>query len=155
MLSEWNQQNGFLSERATDKGLFRKFVFEALNRSEDLSLAPTLDEAMETKVESDRVRARYGRGHVHCMSTTHNMKRDFVRCAHQYKECGGPVDTSFLTDEHLDAAIAEANFNAHAHGRSVGDHASCESMFDEEMTSAVMRKEFDTLVSPFKLGGCC
>ena len=60
MLSEWNQQNGFLSERATDKGLFKKFVFEALNRSADLSLAqqPTLDEAMETKVESDRVRAQ-------------------------------------------------------------------------------------------------
>ena len=48
----------------------------------------------------------------------------------------------------------EAQRNAHAGGRSVGDHASCSQMFDADMVRAVMEHE-SAMVSELKLGGCC
>ena len=154
MLSEWIQQNGFTSKAASDKELFNRFIVESLNRSAYLSATPTMDEALDTKVLSDRVKARYGGGHVHCMASTHSMKEDFVSCALKYKACGGTVNSTHLEDSYLDAAIAAATEAAHAHGRSAGDHIACESMYDDETMKAVQEKEQD-LIDQLKLGSCC
>ena len=47
-----------------------------------------------------------------------------------------------------------ATKDAHASRRSVGDHASCDQMFDKDMVTAVMQKERD-LVSRYQMDGCC
>ena len=110
--------------------------------------------ACQTNLLSDRVTARYGVGHVHCMSSTHNMKEDFVRCAKRYIDCGGPVNTDNLRSKYLDEALRTASDAAHAHGRSVGDHLSCTAMFDDETLAAVQSAEQE-LIDQFDLGSCC
>lgn len=159
MLSVWNQKNGYDSRNSSDKAAFKKWVYANLRRSEELAAVKdpahiTMRRIFATNLLSDRVTARYGVGHVHCMSSTHNMKEDFVRCAKRYRDCGGPVNADNLRSKYLDEALRTASDAAHAHGRSVGDHLSCTAMFDDETLAAVQAREQE-LIDQFDLGSCC
>ena len=145
---------------ATDKLEFRDFVSRHLNKSTALKRRLergeeiTMDDAIETKVLSDRVRARYGTGHVHCMLSMHSMREDFKRCALQYRRCGGAVADADLEDEHILAAIKDGERFAIAAHKAEENRAACHDMFDRETLSAVQIQEGD-LIRQFALGGCC
>ena len=51
-------------------------------------------------------------------------------------------------------AAEDATNAARKNGRSVSDHASCSSMFDSKMESAVMAIERPTAIK-YKTGGSC
>ena len=115
---------------------------KALNNSKEAGgHFDTLHAALSTNMLSDRMSKRYGQHHVHCFTSTHNMKEDFKRCMAQYEACGGIVNQKFMTDEVLDGALAYAKKNAMGNGRKVGNHRPCSAMFDAEMIAAVKEGE--------------
>ena len=67
---------------------------------------------------------------------------------------GGVVDPAFFTEKVIKAATAQASKDAAANGRSVGNHASCDSMFDATTKAAVETIEKST-ISKYNLGKCC
>ena len=102
-----------------------------------------LEEKMNTPADKFGIPAtavrRYGQQHVHCMAYTHTLKEDFQRCMNQYKSCGGTVDDTLLEDEFIDKLLDEATEIARKQQSSVGDHASCDSVFDAELANEVMQ----------------
>ena len=67
---------------------------------------------------------------------------------------GGVVNPATFTDKVIKDAIVQASKGARAGGRSVGDHASCDSMFDST-TKAAMEKIEKSTISKYDLGSCC
>ena len=74
---------------------------------------------------------------------------------------GGVVNPATFTDKVIKDAIVQASKDAKAGskdgkagGRSVGDHASCDSMFDST-TKAAMEKIEESTISKYNLGQCC
>ena len=65
------------------------------------------------------------------------------------------MDDEHLEEARLDEAIAYATQEAHAHGRSAGDHASCLEMFDDEMLDAVTKHEAAVIEAFGFHGECC
>tara|TARA_B110001452_G_scaffold27912_1_gene21887 strand:+ start:330 stop:770 length:441 start_codon:yes stop_codon:yes gene_type:complete len=114
----------------------------------------TVDDAILTKALSDRVRARYGPGHVHCMLSMHSMRQDFVRCAKQYRRCGGAIADADLEDDRIMAAIKDGERFAITAHKAEENRASCKDMFDRETLAAVQNQEGD-IIRQFELGGCC
>ena len=83
-----------------------------------------------------------------------DRQADFTACRHQYKKCGGFVNTNNTDDQYLLQALKESGSRVSSHGRSVGDHASCSNMFDHDLQEMVMHHERH-LVREFNLGSCC
>lgn len=160
LLSVYGQHNDYKPTRVSDKPHFREWVSERLNASQHLAAFDDMQRVLDTAILSDRVRARYGisaafpRGHVHCMSRMHKMKEDFGQCVHKYKACGGYVNPNNTASDFLDGALEDSAHHAKSGGRSVGDHATCDDMFDDDLKALVMKRE-GGLVSRFHLGTCC
>lgn len=155
MLSVFGQHNGYKETKHADKPALREWVLKALNNSDALRLKDhNMMHVFDTGVLSDRVRMRYGSGNIHCMSIMDTMEADFTACRHQYKKCGGFVNTNNTDDQYLLQALKESGSRVSSHGRSVGDHASCSNMFDHDLQEMVMHHERH-LVREFNLGSCC
>ena len=162
MLSVWNQNLGLHGHKTAQasehgKAAFKQFVLKSLNASAKLGPTPTMREVYDTNILSDRVKMRYGgedARHVHCMARMEHMKEDFVACAKRYAGCGGAINASHLASSYLDTTLAVATEDAHSFGRSAGDHASCASMYDDELLHAVSTREA-ALIRRFDLGSCC
>ena len=162
LLSNFIQGQLFMDHSNTDWGgpdgdrnkrLFREYVYKALNNSHEANgHFNTLHDALSTNMLSDRMSKRYGQHHVHCFTSTHNMKEDFKRCVAQYEACGGVVNHKFMTDAVLDNALAIAKQNAMGNGRKVGNHAACSTMFDAETIRAVKQHEGSLF---FGSADCC
>lgn len=154
LLSKFGQSNNYKPTKIIDKPAFREFVFARLNSSAELGVSPPMNKVTHSGLMSDMVDARYGKGMVHCMARTHELRGDFEACVRGYQRCGGYVNPNHTYPSYLDEALERSAENAHAGGRSVGDHASCSQMFDAAMVRAVMERE-SQLVDEFHLGGCC
>ena len=88
------------------------------------------------------------------MISMHSMRTDFVRCARQYRRCGGAVADADLQDGRILAAIRDGEKFAVAAHKMEENRASCRDMFDRETLGAVQSQEHD-LIRQFELGGCC
>ena len=64
------------------------------------------------------------------------------------------MTAAHLESGYLERYLGQAHSAARAQGRADGDHASCTSMFDDDMLEAVMARE-KRLIDQFSLGGCC
>ena len=67
---------------------------------------------------------------------------------------GGVVNPATFTDKVIEDASNKASEDARENGRSVGDHGSCDSMFDST-TKAAMEKIEESTISKYNLGQCC
>jgi len=156
LLSKFGQSNDYKPTKISDRPALREFIFEQFNSSDELRLgdSPPMNEVTHGGLMSDMVAARYGNGQIHCMARTHELRGDFEACLRGYARCGGYVNPNHTYPTYLDEALERAADNAHAGGRSVGDHASCSQMFDPNMVRAVMERE-SAMVSELNLGSCC
>merc|ERR1711865_1087266 len=141
-----------------DKAKFNMFVGSMLNKTEKTSdtRGLTLGEAPFMSVAT-RVRgydSAMDGGYMHCVMKTHTVEDDFKKCIKQYERCGGVVNPATFTDKVIKDTIVQASKDARAGGRSVGDHASCDSMFDST-TKAAMEKIEKSTISKYDLGRCC
>jgi len=140
-----------------DKAKFHMFVENMLNQTSGGNTESlTLEEAPFMSVGT-RVRgydSASDAGNMHCVMRTDQLEADFKKCIQQYQSCGGVVDPARFTDEVIKDAIAQSTQDEGSAGRSVGDHASCDSMFDSSMQSAMNKLE-KPIINKYKLGSCC
>ena len=139
LLSKFGQRNNYKPTKISDRPALREFVFEQFNSSDELGDSPPMNEVTHGGLMSDMVAARYGNGMIHCMARTHELRGDFEACLRRYARCGGYVNPNHTYPTYLDEALERSADNAHAGGRSVGDHASCDSVFDAELANEVMQ----------------
>jgi len=140
-----------------DKAKFHKFVEDMFNKTNGGNTdSLTLEDAPFMSVGT-RVRgydSASDGGNMHCVIRTDKLEADFKKCIQQYQSCGGLVDPARFTDEVIKDAIAQSTKDAQSGGRSVGDHASCDSMFDSSMQSAMNKLE-KAVIQKYDLGACC
>jgi len=154
--ASWSGTSAHFDSEA-DKEKFHMYVGEMLNKSGSDTRGLTLGEAPASMSVRTRIRgydSAMDGGYMHCVMKTHTVEDDFKKCIKQYESCGGVVDPAFFTENVIKAATAQASKDAAANGRSVGNHASCDSMFDATTKAAVEKIEQST-ISKYNLGKCC
>merc|ERR1711865_703377 len=133
-----------------DKAKFNMFVGNMLNKTEKTSDTRGLKKLGGAPFMSVGTRVRgydsaMDGGYMHCVMKTHTVENDFKNCIKQYKRCGGVVNPATFTDKVIKDAIVQASKDARGQGRSVGDHASCDSMFDSTTKAAMEKIEKSTI----------
>jgi len=147
MLSRWVQKcstdthDDFCSGK--DQSHFKEFVTDSVGGTSEQT-SPLMSSALAD---------RYGKN-LHCYVRMHELQADLLACVSKYEGCGGEVDHSHLSPDHLAAAMKDAAAVTHAAGRSVGDHEPCSKMFDADMKAAVLKTE-QGVIDTYKLGDCC
>merc|ERR1740115_392738 len=152
----WSGTSSHMDSKA-DKAKFNMFVGHMLNLTEKTSdtrgLEKTYPNAPFISV-STRLRgydSAMDGGYMHCVMQTHTVLDDFKKCIKQYENCGGVVNPATFTDKVIEDASNQVSEDARENGRSVGDHGSCDSMFDST-TKAAMEKIEESTISKYNLG---